>query len=163
MTQEHAVSQREERASNDNRTRETVTSTPQAQPQAPSKQERWAEARPTKMIVFWICLGAIALAITLGFSKGGWTTGGSAERLAKTAAQVAVVQRLGTICVAQFNLSPDHAKNLAEMQALSSSKRSTFIREQGWATMPGETPGQDTSESKVAGECAKQLFQTASN
>jgi hypothetical protein len=41
--------------------------------------------------------GAVALAI-IGFSWGGWVTGGSAERTAKTRSEAAVVTALAPIC-----------------------------------------------------------------
>jgi hypothetical protein len=46
--------------------------------------------------------GAIALAI-VGFSWGGWVTGGSAETLAKNRATTAVVTALTPICVEKFD------------------------------------------------------------
>ena len=46
--------------------------------------------------------GAIVLAV-VGFNYGGWVTTGSAEAMAKEIAANAVAERLGTICVAQFN------------------------------------------------------------
>jgi hypothetical protein len=161
MKEEHAISQSGERALNDNYTRQptadpTVTKRAAAPP--PTRRERWRFARPTKMMTFWLCLGAVALAIAIGFTWGGWTTTASAQKLANTAAQGAVVQRLATICVANFSLDAAHAQNLTELQALSSSQRATFVNDGGWATMAG----QDTPDAKVGSECAKQLLVTAS-
>ena len=45
---------------------------------------------------------AIVLAV-VGFNWGGWVTTGSAEAMAKETAANAVAERLGSICVAQFN------------------------------------------------------------
>jgi hypothetical protein len=51
----------------------------------------------------WSALGgAIVLAI-VGFYWGGWVTDGTAEIMGKTMAADAVAERLGSICVAQFN------------------------------------------------------------
>ena len=97
---------------------------------------------------------AIVLALYLGFAKGGWVTGGAASRMAETSAQDAVVQRLAPICVAQFGADAQHAVKLVELKALSAYQRTNYVRDQGWATMPGETdPDKD-----VAAECATQLI-----
>jgi hypothetical protein len=116
--------------------------------------QRWSNARQTKTRTFWIAIGAVVLALYLGFARGGWVTGGTANRLAQTAAQSAVVDRLAPICVAQFNTDPESAVKLAELKAVSSFQRSSFVKDQGWATMPGET-GPD---NRVAAECTKQLM-----
>jgi hypothetical protein len=161
MSDEHAVSEREVRADNDNRKREPMTSATSAPPPKPlTGRQKWNKARPTKMIAFWLCVASIALAVFVGFTWGGWVTGSTAAKQSSTAAQGAVVQRLATICVAQFTLSLDHAQKLSELQAVKSSyDKATFVTEQGWATMPGEVK----SDSKVADQCAKQLVLLASN
>lgn len=117
-------------------------------------RHRWSSAKPTKTITLWIVIGAIVLTILLGFSRGGWTTGGTAARMAEASAQSAVVARLAPICVAQFNADPQRAAKLEELKALSSFQRSTFVKEQGWATMPGET----AFDSRVASECMRQIM-----
>jgi hypothetical protein len=116
--------------------------------------QRWSKAKQTKTRTFWIAIGAIVLALFLGFSRGGWVTGGSAKRMAETSAQAAVIERLAPICVYQFNADALRAVKLEELKALTSYRRTTFVKDQGWATMPGET----TPDSKVATECAKQLM-----
>ena len=118
-------------------------------------RQRWSKAKLKKSVVFWIAVGAVLLTLFLGFTRGGWTTGGNAENMAETSAQAAVIGRLAPICVAQFSADPQQASKLVELQAItSSSKRITFVKEQGGATMPGETD----PDNKVAGECTKQLM-----
>lgn len=108
-----------------------------------------------KSIVFWIAIGAVLLVLVLGFTQAGWLTAGSATKLADTAAQSAVVERLASICVAQSGADLQQASKLEEFKAISSSSRqSTYVKDQGWATMPGET----TPDSRVATACAKQLM-----
>jgi hypothetical protein len=72
--------------------------------------------------------------------------------------QTAVVQRLAKICAAQFGSDAENVQKLAELQALGTSARSSFISDSGWATMPGE----DAPDSKVVSECVKQVLVTAS-
>jgi hypothetical protein len=115
--------------------------------------ERWSTAKQTKTRTFWIAIGAVVLVLFLGFSRGGWTTGGSAEEMAEESAQSAVIARLVPICVAQFNADSQGAVKLAELKAVNSYQRGGYVKEQGWATMPGET----APDNRVATECAKQL------
>jgi alpha/beta superfamily hydrolase len=97
--------------------------------------------------------GAIALAI-VGFSWGGWVTGGSAETLAKNRAATAVVAALTPICVEKFRLAADASANLAEMKRTAHLwDQSKFVEKGGWATMPGSTE----PNSAVARACAESL------
>ncbi|MEX0854132.1 MAG: hypothetical protein WD036_12750 [Bauldia sp.] len=80
--------------------------------------------------------GALVLGI-LGFTWGGWVTGGSAEAAAKKDAGQAVVEVLASICVHQFNSQADVAAKLGELKALASYERGAFVEKGGWATMPG--------------------------
>lgn len=118
-------------------------------------RQRWDKAKLKKSVVFWIAIAAVLLTLFLGFTQAGWTTTGSAMNMAQESAQAAVIERLTPICVAQSGADPQQALKLAELQAVnSSSKRVAYVKEQGWATMPGET----APDNKVAGECAKQLM-----
>jgi hypothetical protein len=121
-----------------------------------SIRQRWDKAKLKKSLVFWIAVGAVVLTLFLGFTRGGWTTGGNATNMAEKAASGAVVERLTSICVAQFNADAQRAVKLEEFQAASSSQRSKIVRDQGWATMPGETD----PDNKVAHECARQIMLT---
>lgn len=144
------------RASNDSRERMRVEPDKVATVvQKPGFGQKWREARPTKMVTFWIALAAIALALIVGFNWGGWVSGGTAQKMANTAASSAVVARLAPICVAQFNQDPQKDQKLSEFKAITSSyDRATYLRKQTWAVMPGEkTPNND-----VADACAKLLM-----
>ena len=57
----------------------------------PSYGERWNKTRPTKTIVFWSWVATIILIMIVGFSWGGWITGGTAQKMGETMAQDAVV------------------------------------------------------------------------
>jgi hypothetical protein len=116
-------------------------------------RERWDRTKPTKTITFWLIIGAIVLTLILGFSKGGWVTESNAQHMAETAAQGAVIERLAPICVTQFNADPERTVKLEEMKPLSPVQRATFVKTEGWATMPGET----SPDNRVATECAKQI------
>ena len=118
-------------------------------------RQRWSQAKLKKSFVFWIAIGAIVITLFLGFTRGGWTTGGSASHMAEVSAQNAVVARLAPICVAQFNADAQSVVRLGELKAISSSRnRTAYVTEQGWATMPGET----APDKQVATACTKQLM-----
>lgn len=112
--------------------------------------DRWDKSRPTKTVVFWSAIALIILTIIMGFTWGGWVTGGNAQSMAGDA----VTQRLGLICVGQSDQDPEKAQKLAELKKISAYQRDDYVREQGWATMPGE----EQPDSKVADACAKLLI-----
>jgi dienelactone hydrolase len=97
--------------------------------------------------------GALVLAV-VGFNWGGWMTTGTADAMAKESAANAVAERLGSICIAQFNKdSKDSQKNqkLSEMKAQDAWERGRYIEKQTWAIMPGD----EKPDSGVADACAK--------
>ena len=97
--------------------------------------------------------GAIALAI-VGFSWGGWVTGGAAETLARNSAATAVVAALTPICVEKFQQAADASENLVAMKKTTYAwDQSKFVEKSGWATMPGST----APNSAVAKACAESL------
>ncbi len=101
----------------------------------------------------WSAIGGAIVLAFVGFNYGGWVTGGSAAAMAKEIAADAVAERLGTICVAQFNRDSEKGQKLKEMKDKDTWDRGRYIETQSWAIMPGE----DKPESKVADACAKHL------
>lgn len=102
----------------------------------------------------WSALGgAIVLAI-VGFSWGGWVTGGTALEMAEEKAEDAVVNRLAPICVEQFNQDSEKDQKLKELKEKDSWVRDDYIEKQGWATMPGE----EKPDSTVADKCADMII-----
>ena len=113
-------------------------------------RETKAAVRPA---LWGAAAGAIALAI-VGFSWGGWVTGGAAETFARNSAATAVVAALTPICVEKFRQAADASANLVEMKkATYASDQSKFVEKGGWATMPGSTQ----ANSAVAKACAESL------
>ena len=117
-----------------------------------SLRRRWDEARVTKRVVFGFAVAAVVLTLIVGFNWGGWVTGGTAQAMADDA----VVQRLAGVCVAQFDQDPGNQQKLGELKEKSSYQRDDYVKEQGWATIPG----QEKPDNKVADACAKLLMQT---
>ena len=101
----------------------------------------------------WSAIGGAIVLAVVGFNYGGWVTGGTAAAMAKEIAADAVAERLGTICVAQFNRDSEKGEKVKEMKDKDSWDKGRYIEKQSWAIMPGE----DKPDSKVADSCAKQL------
>ncbi len=94
-------------------------------------------------------LGAVVgagAAMIVGFSWGGWMTGGAAGRLATDSAQAAVVQTFTPLCVVRAEQAPDQR---AQLMAQSNWSRRNFVIEAGWVDNVNER-----YRSAVATECA---------
>ena len=84
-------------------------------------------------------VGAVA-SIVIGFSWGGWMTGGTADRLAAERADTAIVAALTPVCVEKFLQNSDAKANLAVLQKISTSwEQGDYLQKGGWATQPGAT------------------------
>jgi hypothetical protein len=81
-------------------------------------------------------VGAAALAL-VGFSWGGWMTGGSAESLASTRATAAVAVALTPYCVLKSKSDPNLMGVQQELDKAGSYQRLTIIEKAGWATPIG--------------------------
>jgi hypothetical protein len=101
----------------------------------------------------WSAVGGALVTMYVGFNAAGWMTNGSAEVMAKETAASAVAERLGTICVAQFNRDTTKNQKLVEMKDKDTWDIGRYIDKQSWAIMPGD----EKPDSGVADACAKQL------
>ena len=116
-----------------------------------SFRQRWNEAQPTKAVLFWFVVAAVILTIIVGFTWGGWVTGGTAKKMAEVAATKAVVERLALICVDQFRQDPDKEQKLIEFIDTKAYQRDDYVTDQGWATMFGD----EKPDKNVADACAE--------
>ena len=102
-----------------------------------------------------MAIGAVA-AMVVGFSWGGWVTGGTATKLANARADTAVVAALTPICVEKFLQNSDAKANLAILQKISTGwEQGEYLEKGGWATRPGAT----SSDYHLARACAEKLVQ----
>jgi len=97
-------------------------------------------------------IGAIAISI-LGFSQMGWTTGGTADRMAAERANAAVVAAFIPFCVAKAQQDADGAKLVKLSGEASSYSRRQIVINAGWATMLGMT----SPDNALASECSDKL------
>ena len=108
----------------------------------------------TKPALWGVAGGAVLLAI-VGFTWGGWVTGGKAEADATQRANAAVVVALAPVCVEKFQHTADVSTNLAALKKADSWSQGDFVEKGGWATIPGSNaPAQ---VSAVAKACASLL------
>ncbi len=81
-----------------------------------------------------LAVGA-AIAITIGFTLGGWTTSKTTETMIKDA----VLAGQAAICAAQFMKDLDYEEKLRDFEKTSGSwARAGFIEKGGWDKMPGQ-------------------------
>ena len=84
--------------------------------------------------------GAVALAI-VGFSWGGWVTGGTAKQMAADQSRTDTVAALSLICEDQARRDPQVVERVAALKSASTWSRGDLVMKNGWATMPGTTEG----------------------
>jgi hypothetical protein len=93
------------------------------QQQKRSIQQRWDELQPSKTMLFWSCAGSVAVALVVGFTWGGWVTGGSAQKMAGAAGDTSRYELASVICVERFLAAPDAQAQLTSLKAIDSSYR----------------------------------------
>lgn len=107
----------------------------------------------TKPALMGAAVGALALAI-VGFTWGGWFTGGSVDKLVKESSAKAVVSALAPICVDNFKRAADSSSQLAELKKVSSWQQAAFMEKGGWAKIPGT----EKISSGMATACAEMIL-----
>jgi hypothetical protein len=83
----------------------------------------------------WGAIGGAVAAIIIGFSWGGWVTGGTAGRMATTSAQDATVLALTPLCVVKAEQQPEQ---LVLLKKESSWGRGDFVVKAGWVANVNE-------------------------
>ena len=104
---------------------------------------------------FWNAIvGAIIISI-VGFSWLGWVLESTEQQEATQIAEKSVNDRLAKICVYQFGKDPEKDLKLKELKGRSSWNRGDYLKNQGWATMPGE----EEPDHGVAEKCVELLME----
>ena len=85
----------------------------------------------------------------------GWVTDGTKQQEVKQSAKKSVNDRIAMICVYQFVKDLEKDLNLKELKGKSSWNRGDYLKNQGWATMPGE----EEPDHGVAEKCAELLME----
>ncbi|TYC61939.1 hypothetical protein FMN50_06680 [Rhodobacterales bacterium] len=108
-----------------------------------------------------VALGAVIGAVvvsTVGFSWGGWVTGGTAAKMANAMSHDKVIAALVPVCVGRSRSDTDRVAKLEEIRNTSTYQRRTALMGTGWATMPGS----DTANQELAQACLTALRQDLS-
>lgn len=100
-----------------------------------SISERFRDFKAGKATLFWSCAGCIIATMVVGFTWGGWVTGGSAEQRADKAAQQAVAELAADICFKRYLAAPDVRASLTALNEESSYRRDGLLEEGGWVTL----------------------------
>ncbi len=117
--------------------------------------QRWDRVQPTKGIVAWGVIAGAVATMVIGFSWGGWVTGGSVRALTEKAAQSAHQELAAAVCANRFAALPDAHAQLAALKDITSSyQRGKFVEEGGWAVMPGAS----SADRLDANACADGLL-----
>lgn len=116
-------------------------------------QQRWDDYAPSKALWLWSCVGSAVLTAAIGFTSGGWTTRGDAERMAIHAADIARAELVATACVRNFASGPDFESRLAAFKEVGAPKRTSMLQEKGWVTLAG----MDEPLAAAASLCADEL------
>src|SRR4051794_23050150 len=98
--------------------------------------QRWEASRPTKTMLFWSCAGCAVATIVVGFTWGGWTTGGTARSMAQNAALGSRNELAAAVCADRFEAAADGPAQLVALKALDGWGRGSFVEKGGWAAMP---------------------------
>ena len=133
------------------------------QHQNQSLAQRFEQYRPSKTALFWACGGCVVLATIVGFSWGGWVTGGTAQKMAEESAAQARQELAAVVCVDRFMAAPNAGVQLTALKEITSPyAQSKFVEDGGWAIIvPASATTTDyqarADDRKAAGLCAEEL------
>lgn len=99
--------------------------------------KRWENYRASKSMLFWSCAGCAVATMIVGFSWGGWVTGGTADKMSTAAATSARAELAASMCVTRFMGGPDMTAQLTALRASSTWNRNELLDKAGWTTPPG--------------------------
>jgi hypothetical protein len=124
--------------------------------------QRFQQYRASKAVLFWACVGSALVATVVGFSWGGWVTGGSAREMAEKSAAQARQELAAVVCVDRFMAAPDAGDKLTALKAITTpSAQGKFVEDGGWAIIvPASGPTDYKARSdqrEAAGRCAEEL------
>ena len=132
------------------------------QHQRQTLSQRVHQYRASKAVLFWACAGSVIVATIVGFSWGGWVTGGSAAKMAEKSAAQARQELAAVVCVDRFMAAPDAGTQLAALKEITSPyAQGKFVEDGGWAIIvPASSPSDrkaSADDRKAAGLCAEEL------
>ena len=101
--------------------------------------------------VYGAVIGAVAVMI-VGFSWGGWMTGGGANELAADRAHDEVIAALVPLCLQITQNDPDRTAKMATITEATTYQRRDAVMAAGWARVPGaDAPNRDLAQACMVG------------
>jgi hypothetical protein len=124
--------------------------------------QRFEGYRVSKAVLFWACAGSVIAATIVGFSWGGWVTGGTAREMAEESAAQARQELAAVVCVDRFMAAADAGVQLTALKEITNpSAQGKFVEDGGWAIIvPASSPTDYKARSdhrEAAGVCAAEL------
>src|SRR3546814_3444577 len=114
--------------------------------------------RSSMSVWVWSCAGWVVATMIVGFTWGGWVTGGTGEERVTDASDTGRAELAAVICVDRFLDETGVAVNLAELKEQSQWQRDDYIEDGGWTTLVGF----DEPIEGAADLCATQLTELES-
>ena len=102
--------------------------------------------------IYGAIIGAVLVGV-IGFSWGGWVTGGTANDMAVSMARDNVVSAMVPVCLDMARTDPERTAKLTMIKAAETYQRRDALMEAGWATMPGT----DAPDRDIAKACLDKL------
>jgi hypothetical protein len=124
--------------------------------------QRYDDYQASKAVLFWACAASVVAALVVGFSWGGWVTGGTAQEMVEDSAAQARQELAAVVCVDRFMAAPDAGVQLTALQDMTSSRaQGKFVEDGGWAVIvPASSATDYTARADhrgAAGLCAEAL------
>jgi hypothetical protein len=116
--------------------------------------QRFDDYHPSKTALFWSCAGCIVATMIVGFTWGGWLTGGTAKEMAADSLEEGRAEVAAAVCVEEFMQGADAGMQLASLKETRSAwQRENVIEEGGWAVVAGQ------EDDDAAELCAERLME----
>lgn len=97
----------------------------------------------------WLKLGIYGAVI--GFTWGGWVTGGTLNDRAMAMSRESVVASMVPVCLDMACSDPARVEKLETIRAASTYQRRDAVMAAGWATVPGtDAPDRDIAQACLA-------------
>ncbi|SDD87301.1 hypothetical protein [Ruegeria marina] len=100
--------------------------------------------------IYGVAIGAAVVGIVgiVGFTWGGWVTGGTAQDRAMAMSQNDVVAAMVPVCLDMARSDRDRTAKLATIRDASTYQRRDALMDAGWATVPGaKAPDRDIAQA----------------
>lgn len=100
--------------------------------------------------IYGAVIGAVFVGV-VGFTWGGWVTGGTANDRAMAMSRDDVVASMVPVCLDMARSDPSRADKMETIRAASTYQRRDALMTAGWATMPGtDAPNRDIAQACLA-------------